>query len=139
MMKVIDREILENTMGLRDDLPRRCSTGTIFKRMEPSKTVYVVGCLNIHLTVKEKREELINFISSRADVDILGICETWFKPGLGKEVMTGCLENSEYEWYGLDRKKQTTKQGDGGVGFLIRKRVGKIEIAKSHLENDILG
>ena len=106
--------------------------------MEPSKTVYVVGCLNIHLTVKEKREELINFISSRADVDILGICETWFKPGLGKEVMTECLENSEYEWYGLDRKKQTTKQGDGGVGFLIRKRVGKIEIAKSHLENDIL-
>ena len=106
--------------------------------MAPSKTTYVVGCLNIHLTVKEKREELINFISSRADVDILGICETWFKPDLGKEVMGESLQNSEYEWYGLDRKKQTTKQGDGGVGFLIRKRVGKIEVAKSHLENDIL-
>ena len=48
------------------------------------------------------------------------------------------LQNSEYEWYGLDRKKQTTKQGDGGVRLLIRKRVGKIEVAKSHLENDIL-
>lgn len=66
--------------------------------MAPSKTTYVVGCLNIHLTVKEKREELINFISSRADVDILGICETGFKPDLGKEVMGESLQNSEYEW-----------------------------------------
>ena len=80
----------------------------------------------MHLSRVEKRRSIINFASNIANVDVLGITETWFKEGKGNDLMLASLVNSDYCWYGRDRPKQTTYSGDGGVGFLIKKNLGKI-------------
>ncbi len=69
----------------------------------------MIGSINVHIGNKVRRNELVGLLSW-IGIDLCVISETWFREESGERLMNESLENSEYEWYGLDRKKQTTKQ-----------------------------
>ena len=67
-------------------------------------------------------------------IDAIGICETWFKSKQTKidDEMNLILTRVApgWQWFGNKRKIQSSyaKRGSGGVGLLIRKGAGKVEI-----------
>lgn len=64
--------------------------------------------------------------------------ETWFKEGIGKRVMERMIDLEKYQWIGRERKNQKSCSGDGGIGFLINKRIGKVEEVRQSKNNEIL-
>jgi len=83
------------------------------------------GSVNMHLTKKKKRRELVYLIEHWIKADICGIAETWIKDG-GEE-LTAELKDSELAWFGRDRKERR----GGGVGFLVRKDL-QVKVAKQN-------
>lgn len=56
----------------------------------------------------------------RVELDICGVTETWMKESRGAEG----LGDGDYHWIGKERRRQKSWSGDGGVGILVRKRLG---------------
>jgi hypothetical protein len=95
------------------------------------------GCINVHIGKKERRNEIIGMLSW-IGIDLCVVTETWFREGSGDRLMSESLENSEYEWYGRDRRVQKSWSGDGGVGVIVRKGIGEVSIMKVSKKFDML-
>ena len=70
--------------------------------MERSAAKIRIGSVNMHLTKKQKRKELVYLIEHWVKADICGIVETWLKDN-GEELIAE-LKESELQWFGKDRK-----------------------------------
>ena len=64
------------------------------------------------------------------DLDICAVTETWFKENRGERDMKSTIDVEKYQWIGRERKNQRSCSGDGGIGFLVNKRVGKIDVVR---------
>ena len=111
---------------------RDSSTLSVWRRTPLSTNSMVLrfGTVNIHLTKnkKKKRREFIGVIEHWIRIDICGVVETWFKDN--GRMLEDDLKNSEYQWFGKDRKRRH----GGGVGFLVRKNL-QAKVINSNSEN----
>src|SRR3954470_23776029 len=62
-------------------------------------------------------------------LDVCVITETWLKEGRGSEFKK-VIKNDEYEWFSRERNNQKARSGEGGIGMLIKKKLGKAQIVK---------
>ena len=94
---------------------------------EEPKRVLRLGSANMHLT-RNKSQDFIQIMEHWIRADICGVVETWIKDD-GQEIREG-LKDSEFQWFGKDRKGRR----GGGVGFLVRKNI-RVRALKSKSEN----
>ena len=73
-----------------------------------------MGVLNIHLRDVVKRQSFLKAVVN-LNLVLCGVVESWLKNS--KELMDAELLNTEWAWYGLDRKRRW----GGGLGFLVKK------------------
>ena len=95
-----------------------------------------IGNINIHVGSEYKRNLMYNLIDV-TKLDVCVITETWIKEGRGEE-FNKVIENEIFVWYSRERKEQKRRNGEGGVGILIKKNVGKSQIIKSSKKFDTL-
>lgn len=88
----------------------------------------LIGCMNIHVC-SEYRRNLFCGLISMINLDICIITETWIKEGNSKIMLNG-IDSKKYEWVSREREKQKTDSGEGGVGILVNRELGKIEVVK---------
>ncbi len=93
--------------------------------------------MNVHLSNERNRNVFVGAMST-LEVDVCVVTETWFREGLGDNVMERSLEGSSFQWFGRDRKDQKSWFGDGGVGFIVRKDIGNCKIVKVSRDHDTL-
>jgi hypothetical protein len=93
--------------------------------------------MNIHLGRIEKRKALAHLLVDSAKVNICVVTETRFLPNRGDELMKEIFEK-EYEWYGRERKDQKARGGEGGVGILVRKGLGRTKVVKVSERYDLI-
>jgi len=94
--------------------------------------------MNVHIGKEENRNVFVGAVSSIAKLDMCVVTETWFREGEGEKIMERTLAESEYGWFGRDRKSQKRWYGDGGVGVLVKKGIGECKVAKVSKEHDML-
>src|SRR5690349_11332524 len=94
--------------------------------------------MNVHLSRLDKRRDFYAFLCNTVQIDICVVSETKLREGEGKEKMVEVIDGEVFEWFGRERKQQRSKSGEGGVGLLVRKNVGKAEVAKVSNLFDIL-
>jgi len=77
---------------------------TAFKRDEtntgvdqPTRTLLLVGSMNVHLGKEEKRKVFLGAVSSLVRVDVCVVTETWFREGQGEAMMSTPLEGLGYQ------------------------------------------
>lgn len=97
-----------------------------------------IGCINMHLSRLDKRRDFYAFICNTVQIDICVVSETRFQEGQGGGKMEEVIDQEIFQWFGRERKQQRLKSGEGGVGILFRKSVGKVEVAKISNLFDIL-
>ncbi len=71
------------------------------------------------------------------NLDICVLTETCIKEGRGEE-FSKVIENEIFVWYSRERKEQKRRNGEGGVGILIKKNVGRTQIIKSSKKFDTM-
>ena len=71
-------------------------------------------------------------IAEREEVGVVALVETWFNRKDHDVQMNKILDGTDWTWVGRRRRKQKRgdKKGSGGVGFLVRRAVGKVIIGK---------
>lgn len=92
--------------------------------------------MNVHLGREENRKVFVGMVSM-VGLDVCVVTETWFREGEGDRQMGKTLEESNYLWFGRDRKNQRSWAGDGGVGILIKKGTGVCRVVRESRENDM--
>ena len=83
--------------------------------MERSAAKMRIGSVNMHLTKKQKRKELVYLIEHWVKADICGIVETWLKDN-GEELIAELKESELQEgserktrrWYRVSREEGLT-------------------------------
>ena len=91
----------------------------------------------MHLRKLEKRKMFVS-LCSLAQVDLCVVSETKLDPGQGQVSMNEVIDSKEFEWMSKERKDQKSKGGEGGVGILVRKRLGKLDRVKTSERFEIL-
>ena len=86
----------------------------------------------------EKRKLFVTVVCNLAQVDICAVSETKLKPENGEESMREVIDQNRFVWLSRERKKQKSDGGEGGVGVLVRKSLGRISRVKSSETFDIL-
>jgi hypothetical protein len=99
-------------------------------------TTFLVGCLNIHGGTEQQRNLFCGLIKL-LNLDICIITETWLKEDRSNEFKKS-IDNEEYEWYSRERRKQKASSGEGGIGIVLKKKVGKIQVVKVSKEYEML-
>ena len=94
--------------------------------------------MNMHLSRLDKRRDFCAFICNTVQIDICAVTETKFKKGQGEEKMKEVIDEEIYMWLNKERAKQRSRGGEGGVGFLVRKSAGQVQIEKVSNLFDIL-
>ena len=77
-------------------------------------------------------------VCNLAQVDICAVSETKLKPENGEDCMREVIDQSKFVWLSRERKKQKSDGGEGGVGILVRKSLGRVSRAKTSETFDIL-
>ena len=95
---------------------------------EEPKRVLRLGSANMHLTKRKKSQEFLLIMEHWIRADICGVVESWIKDD--GQVIREDLKDSEFQWFGKDRKRRR----GGGVGFLVRKNV-QARVINSKSEN----
>jgi hypothetical protein len=90
----------------------------------------------MHLSRIEKRKVLYDLLIER-DVDICAISETRLLEGSGDRLIAEVMRK-KFNWFGLDRKSQACKSGEGGVGILVNKRLGNVRVVKKSSESEVI-
>lgn len=93
----------------------------------------MVGCVNHHLTNVDSRRDLLEMVTW-AGLDVCGVTETWIREGRGEDI----FQDQKFEWMGRERKGQRSYSGDGGVGMLVAKKLGKARVVKRSKNFDCL-
>lgn len=91
---------------------------------------------NVHVGSDYKRNLMYNLMDI-TNLDICVLTETCIKEGRGEE-FSKVIENEIFVWYSRERKEQKRRNGEGGVGILIKKNVGKTQIIKSSKKFDTM-
>ena len=77
---------------------------------------------------------LMNMIN----IDICVVTETWFKEGKSEGDMRSTMNKNKYQWFSRERKKQKARSGEGGVGILVKKKLGETKLVKISKEYEMM-
>lgn len=73
---------------------------------------------------------------SYTDLDICAVTETWFKVGI--DYMSKSIDNDKYVWISRERQNQKARNGEGGVGIIIKRSLGKISLVRVSKRYDMI-
>lgn len=84
--------------------------------------------MNLHICKEENGKKLYS-LCNLINIDICAISETWIKENRKNEFIKIINEN-KYEWFSRERTKQRSNHGEGGIGVLVKKSIGKVQVVK---------
>ena len=70
------------------------------------------------------------------NLDICVVTETWFKEDI--DYMSQVIDKEKYVWFSRERQKQKARNGEGGVGVIVKRSLGKCTVVRVSKRHDIL-